>query len=649
MTDAAPRGLSTSGEWRQQRAQRLEQYFEMMGLSDLPPVQQRTPLMTTVTGALERDGYRVEKFHYQSLPRLYVAGNLYVPTGRMQERMPAILYLCGHSESPRGYYQAHLRRFAQLGFVALAIDPIHLGEFQGYHHGPFHKGWWHWYSRGYTPAGIELLNAIRAVDLLRSLSYVDGNRIGVTGISGGGATSWWVAAADERIACVASVCATGTFASHVIDRTIDGQCDCMFPINLYGWDLIDIAALVAPRPCLIAAADRDRIFTIASTREFYDRLQRVYDMLGLSKNLALLETPGRHSYHEHSRTAIFSWFVRHLAGRETPASEVGDIDPENDEPDERLRVFTSGLPRDEITTTIQDRFLKIAKPPAITDAASLSRHREDVVAALREKTFGQFPARACPPDLKVEFEWALEDAHGISFSFAPEDDSRLWGNLIMPDGASNSCPTIVALQNTGDKYFGMSVFSDQSPDCRQVNIEARGTGRTSWGQDMQWHLRRAAMLTGRTIASMRVWDTLRALAVVRELPEVDAHQIALAGSGDMAVVALYAALLDGNVSAIILHNPPATQDAPGHRDGSGDAIEMLYCLRITDLPQVAGLLFPAELVFLGPRPPSYLWAEELYSTLGGRVCHVNDLKMWKMGLAHKRTSGGAQLADFEKR
>jgi hypothetical protein len=136
-----------------------------------------------------------------------------------------------------------------------------------------------------------------------------------------------------------------------------------------------------------------------------------------------------------------------------------------------------------------------------------------------------------------------------------------------------------------------------------------------------------------------VWDTLRALAAARELSEVDASRVVLAGSGDMAAVALYAALLDGNVSAIILHNPPATQDAPGNRHGIGDAIEMLNCLRITDLPQVAGLLYPAELVFVGPRPASYLWAEDLYSRLGGRVCHVRDLTMWKPESLQNRASG----------
>jgi cephalosporin-C deacetylase-like acetyl esterase len=639
ITDAAPRGLTTLEQWRQQRPQRLKQYDEMMGLSDLPPPQERLPPVATVTGVLERDGYRVENFHFQSRSRLYVAGNLYVPTTERREPMPAVLYLCGHSPSPRAYYQAHLRRFAQLGFVALVIDPIHLGELPGYHHGLFSEGWWQWYSRGYTPAGVELFNAIRAVDYLQSLPYVDGDRIGVTGISGGGATSWWLAAADERVNCVAPVCASGTFASQIIDRTIDGQCDCMFPINAYGWDLSDIAALVAPRPCLIASADRDRIFTIASVHEFYERLRRVYDRFGLRNNLALVETPGRHSYHERSRAAIFSWFLRHLAGLDRAESEIGDIEPENDEPEDRLQVFTGGLPSDEISTTIQDTFVKIAAPPVITDAVALSQHRDAVVAALREKTFAQFPAEACPLDLNIEFKWALDDRHGLCFSFAVEDGLRLRGNLIIPDQGSEAGLALVALQNVGDKYFGTSIFSDLSCDWPLANIEARGVGRTSWGQELQWHLRRAAMLTGRTIASMRVWDTLRALAAVRQLLAVDAGRIALAGSGEMAAVALYAALLDGKVSAVILHNPPATQNAQGNRQGMGDAIEMLNCLRITDLAQVAGLLFPAELVFLGPRPPSYLWAEDLHCRFGGRVCHLKELSLWDTDQLQKRTSG----------
>jgi len=128
---------------------------------------------------------------------------------------------------------------------------------------------------------------------------------------------------------------------------------------------------------------------------------------------------------------------------------------------------------------------------------------------------------------------------------------------------------------------------------------------------------------------MRVWDTLRALQAVRAL--VDSKRIALAARGEMAAVALYAALLDGGVQTLILDSPPPTQNAGGQPDGRGPAIEMINCLRITDLPDVAGLLCPTELVIIEHGPQSYAWPEELYRALGSaeKFHRVAELSAWK--------------------
>ena len=58
-----------------------------------------------------------------------------------------------------------------------------------------------------------------------------------------------------------------------------------------------------------------------------------------------------------------------------------------------------------------------------------------------------------------------------------------------------------------------------------------------------------------------------------------------------------------------------------------------YCLRITDLPQVAGLLYPTELVFTGDLPATYEWATKLYRDLGppAQLHHVCDLSSWQTG------------------
>ncbi|HEY8504388.1 MAG TPA: acetylxylan esterase, partial [Gemmataceae bacterium] len=573
--------------------------------------------------------------YYESLPKLYVTANLYVPEGA-KGPFPGVLYVCGHSDSQKVAYQGHARHFAKLGFACLIVETVQLGEVRGYHHGCYREGWFHWYSRGYTPAGIELLNGVRGLDLLAARPDVDGKRLGVTGISGGGATSWWVGAADERVGACAPACGTATLESHVRDRTIDGHCDCMWWINTYRWDLADVGGLIAPRPLMIASADRDGIFTLASIRKVHAQLVPLYEKLGAPQNLRLIETPGPHSYHRRSRTAIFSWFVKHLQGRDAPPEQVGDLDPDpkGQESAETLRVFVDGPRKEDRTLTIHEDFFTPPEPPQVADPAGLEKARDRVVAELRRKTFGAFPAEPPPLDVRVEFEFASGNAHGFRFAFTAEEGWRLSGRLTVADSVKTPAPAVVVLRSAGEERNSSESFAARvRAPWAKVVVEPRGTGETAWGEELNWHLRRASAWTGRTLASMRVLDALRALEAVRQLPGVDGKRVALAARGEMAAVALYAALLDGKVTALFLESPPATQNAPSRPDGRGEAIEMLNCLRVTDLPQVTGLLYPAELVFAGDCPPSYDWAEQVYRRLGepGKFTRVKDLAKWRPG------------------
>lgn len=633
MKEASLAELPPPEEWPRERRRRLEQFYEMMGVTSYVALKERPPLGMRITGEFRRPGYRVQKLFFESLPRLYVTANLYLPDP-LEKPAPAVLYLCGHSQQQKVHYQAHPRKFAQLGFVCLIMETIQLGEIRGYHHGAYYQGWFHWYSRGYTPAGVELWNGMRALDLLQSLPEVDGRRLGVTGISGGGAGSWWVAAGDERIGAAAPVCGTATFASHVRERTVDGHCDCMFPINVYQWELADVGSLIAPRPLLIASADRDGIFHIAAIREVYQALKRLYEHLGAGENLRLVETPGPHSYHPRSRRAVFAWFVRHLQGREVSEEEVGDIDerPEVQETAETLRVFVPGPPADERVSTIQEEFIPLPPPPKIATAQDLERHRQQVIAFLRERTFRHFPKEPCPLDLTIEYEMETGSASGGRFAFTSEEGWRLHGMWYVPNKVSRPARAVVALRGPGEERNATERWlGGLASRWARVIVEPRGTGDTAWGEELNWHLRRAAMLVGRTIASMQVYDALRALEAAGRLPGIDGTTLALAGQGPMAAVALYAALLHGSLRAVLLGDPPASQNAPSRPDGTGPALEMLLCLRATDLPQVAGLLWPTELVFFGPCPETYRWAEEVYARLGepGAVHRITQWEQWK--------------------
>ncbi|MFQ3649635.1 MAG: CocE/NonD family hydrolase, partial [Gemmataceae bacterium] len=256
-------------EWTKRQLQRRREFLAMMGLDPLP---KRTPLQATITGTLDTPHYRVENLHFQSLPGLYVTANLYRPL-KVEKPLPAILYLCGHgaqihdgiSYGNKVTYQHHGAWFAENGYVCLIVDTLQLGELQGLHHGTYRLGLWWWQSLGYTPAGIELWNALRAVDYLETRPEVDRTRIGVTGRSGGGATSWWAMAADERLRCAVPVAGLADLLAHVSEGSpgrlergvVGGHCDCMYFVNTQRWDFVQVMALCAPRPVLLGNSDAD--------------------------------------------------------------------------------------------------------------------------------------------------------------------------------------------------------------------------------------------------------------------------------------------------------------------------------------------------------------------------------------------------------
>jgi hypothetical protein len=300
---------------------------------------------------------------------------------------------------------------------------------------------------------------------------------------------------------------------------------------------------------------------------------------------------------------------------------------------DELKVYVDGPPADDRTKTIQETFVKVAEPPEIANQQQLQDHREKVLEFLRAKTFGAFPEDPVPLDIRWEFRADDGAAHGWHvYSFVSERDYRLKIDVRWRQPREKASPLVVVLRSPDENRWASEGFiSGLDRSWNIAYFETRGVGETGWSPELQWHVRRAAAWAGRTVASMRVYDVLRCLQVVRELEAAGDDKIALAARGEMCAIALYAALLDGRVSAVLLRDPPATQNAPSNTDGRGEAIEMLNCLRITDVPQVAGLLFPAHVAMVGSMPDSYEWAKQLYGRLGepGAFQNVTQLSEWR--------------------
>ncbi|MEQ1854757.1 MAG: acetylxylan esterase, partial [Chthoniobacteraceae bacterium] len=383
-------------EWETTRLAWRRQLAEMLGLDPMPA---RTPLNVVKTGEVQGDGFIVENLHYQSMPGLYVTANLYRPA-KAEGRLPAILYVCGHANvvkdgvslGNKTGYQHHGEWFARHGYVCLVIDTVQLGEIRGEHHGTYSKGRWWWMSRGYTPAGVEAWNGIRGLDYLVSRPDVDPERLGVTGRSGGGAYSWWVAALDDRVKVAAPTAGITTLRNHVIDGAVEGHCDCMFFVNTYRWDFDKVAALVAPRPLLILNTDKDTIFPLDGVVSVYSGTRRIYKALGAEAKIGLQIAEGPHKDTQPLNEGAFHWFERWLKGAD-PMAVLDEGATKRLEP-AQLRVF-SELPKDERNTRIDSDFVPAAPAPAVpADAAAWEKLRAKWMSALREKSFAGWPKSA---------------------------------------------------------------------------------------------------------------------------------------------------------------------------------------------------------------------------------------------------------------
>jgi dienelactone hydrolase len=335
-------GIASAVEWKAKRRELQRQLREMLGLDPEPA---RTDLKATITGTVERPEFVVEKLHFQSRPGLYVTANLYRPK-EVKAPLPAILYVCGHSDVKKdgviygckAAYQHHAAWYAANGYVCLILDTLQLGELPGLHHGTHREGMWWWQSRGYTPAGVEAWNGIRAIDYLCSRPEVDSARIGVTGRSGGGATSWWIGALDDRVAAVVPVAGITDLRDHVVEPNLDGKydmgvieghCDCMYFVNTYRWDFDTVAALVAPRPLLVENTNHDPIFPEAGVRRIFAKLQKVYDWYGEPEKLGLVIGQGGH---------VDSVEIRHPS---SPSSRSGSRARRSPWPRSRSRIAGS--------------------------------------------------------------------------------------------------------------------------------------------------------------------------------------------------------------------------------------------------------------------------------------------------------------------
>ena len=661
--------IKTKEDWEKKRPELRRQFLEMMGLWPLPA---RTDLRPAITGKVETEHFTVEKLHFQSSPGLYVTANLYVPK-KAKLPAPAVLYVCGHANTvvdkisygSKVSYQHHPAWFAEHGYICLILDTLELGEIPGIHHGTFNQKMWWWQTLGYTPAGIECWNAVRALDYLETRKEVDPKRIGVTGRSGGGATSWWLAAVDDRPQCIIPVAGIADLQAHLVDGgssqycsgVISGHCDCMYFVNTYRWDFPLVAALCAPRPLMLGNSNADAIFPVPGYRRLADKVRRVYDLYGAADRFVVTETAGPHKDTADLRLAAYRWMNLWLKGESGDTSE-----PERPRLAPTQLKVLDHIPDDAANVMIQETFILPATPelprvPAVAREWWIGQ-RQSWLQDLKDRVFRGWPESPPPLNSRQVADIRHNGVRLRAFDFTSEQDIdlRLW--LLTAEKVDK--PTLVmltALDELGWKEwleelgpaFKAALQVNEDPKLDETKftqnrktlefhgwafamIAPRGIGPTAWApkpgpqgagpgsEAYDTHIRRRFALVGQTLDGQRVWDVRRGLAVLRTLPDLKGIPLWLQGDHDMAGVVLYAAIFEPEVARLDLWHLPAS-----HRQGP----IFLNVRRFLDVPQALALAFPRQIRVYTPEETgtdAWKWPLQLQAALG-----TEFLKIRKVG------------------
>ena len=591
---------TTAAEW-QQRREEIHDALERAwgGFPETP-----CPLDPQKLGEEPRDGYRFERWIFQTLPGVWMTGFAYVPEG--DGPFPAILSVHGHWKHAKQdpVVQSRCIGAAKLGFFVLAVDAFGagergLGEQLGEYHGEMVGTTL--FPIGRPLSGIQVYENMRAVEYLQTRPEVDGAKIGVTGASGGGNQTMYAGAFDDRFGAVVPCCSVGTYDSYL--TTASCMCE-VVPTGLTITEEWGVLGSVAPRGLMIINATQDAFqFSVGEAEKSLAYLRPVFDVTGEPTHLKHAIFDWKHDYHQPMREAMYGWMTLHLKG-DGDGSPIPE--PTLDVQDsERIRCFPGDSRPDDWLTLPQfaareGRALLVdSKLPAT--AAEWETRSKELRRTLVEQTFGGLP-QTSPLELNVE-------ASGGStvVGFSPEPGLQL---TVSFEGRGGETPrTAVLLNLEGAAAARQSPLADElrKEGWNLVTLDLRATGDLAWPNDTimrapdhnssQW-----SMWIGRPLLGQWVNDVLRLLEALSDAIDRDLGEVTVIGDGPAGLVALCAAAADDErrISQVAAVGTLASyiSDVPYENQRVGIMAPGIV-RDVGDVPHLAALALPRRVVIAG--------------------------------------------------
>lgn len=560
-------GIGSLKEWQDRQEFIRKRLIECAG-----PFPEKTPLNARVLRTIEKGSFRVEQVVFESQPGFYVTSSLFLPTGvKKKSKLPAIIYCSGHSAD--GYrsdvYQHVILNLVRKGFIVFAFDPVGQGERLEYFDpksgkstigGPTSE---HSYPgaqaflTGSSQAFYMIWDGIRAVDYLLTRKEVDPARIGITGRSGGGTQSAYIAAYDDRIYAAAPenyltnyTRLLQTIGPQDAEQNIPG-------LVSGGMDHPDFLIVRAPKPALMITTSED-MFSIQGVLETEAEVSRIYKAYGKPENFSRTEDDAGHASTKKNREAMYAFFRKNL-------SNPGDTADEDVQllSDDELRVTGTGqVSTSNNSQTVfslnMKRAMELQNKLAVLRADPVKFSVSVIESAKKLSGFSErmhknnpvFSGRIRRRGYSVEKYFLQgEDDYIIPYLlFVPDKTNGKALLYLHPDGKAAD-----AKEGGPIEAFTQRGYTVLAPDLL-------GTGETGHGDlhgdayfsGASHNLWYAAMLSGRSITGVRAGDIIR---LVNLLSGSGCNDICGYAKADMAPALVHAAVFTDKINSMILSEP----------------------------------------------------------------------------------------------
>lgn len=317
----------TLGDWEVRKKEIKACMISSFGLDKAPAMPKSKPVLTPKR--IYKD-YSIENIALEILPGVYTTGSIYKPYP-LNKKSPIILTPDGHFGDGRYRKDEQYRCaiMAKMGAIVVSYDLFAWGESLLQFPSETH--------RNSIASTVQVLSGIRLLDYLVTIKNADASRIGVTGGSGGGSQTMFLAALDDRITVSAPVV--------MVSSHFSGGCPCESGRGIHlcgnGTNNAEISAMMAPKPQLIVSDGKD--WTHAVPELEFPFIQRTYALYGKKELVGNAHFPQEgHDFGVSKRMALYPLMAKYLGlDLKKVQNEKGEIDESTCviEPYEKMYVF----------------------------------------------------------------------------------------------------------------------------------------------------------------------------------------------------------------------------------------------------------------------------------------------------------------------